>query len=81
VIALHNARAADGVRTSIRLTMEPSAEAAGSAAQSSPTPPNSISAYRENSLRLKAQGPIINMDTPLATGGTRSQSTCAIRCE
>src|SRR5712672_786475 len=71
VIALHNASAADVVRIVNSLNQGgQGAEAAGAAAKIvADDRTNSILLTGEKSQRLKLKALIINMDTPLATGG------------
>src|SRR6266446_723135 len=71
VIALHNASAADVVRIVNSLTQGgQGAEAAGAAAKIvADERTNSVLLTGEKSQRLKLKALIINMDTPLATGG------------
>src|ERR1700676_5254666 len=71
VIALHNASAADVVRIVNSLNQgAQGAEAAGAAAKIvADDRTNSILLTGEKSQRLKLKALIINMDTPLATGG------------
>src|SRR5882724_9986666 len=71
VIALHNASAADVVRIVNSLTQGgQGAEAAGAAAKIvADDRTNSVLLTGEKSQRLKLKALIINMDTPLATGG------------
>ncbi len=71
VIALHNASAADVVRIVNSLNQGgQGAEAAGAAAKIvADDRTNSVLLTGEKSQRLKLKALIINMDTPLATGG------------
>src|SRR5882724_4308779 len=71
VIALHNASAADVVRIVNSLTQGgQGAEAAGAAAKIvADDRTNSVLLTGEKSQRLKLKALIINMDTPLSTGG------------
>jgi general secretion pathway protein D len=71
VIALHNASAADVVRVVNSINQgAQGAEAAGAAAKIvADDRTNSILLTGEKSQRLKLKALIINMDTPLATGG------------
>jgi general secretion pathway protein D len=70
VIALHNASAADVVRIITSLNTGQGAEGAGSAMKVvADDRTNSILLSGEKSQRLKTKALILNMDTPLATGG------------
>jgi general secretion pathway protein D len=70
VIALHNASAADIVRTVNSLNSGAGAEAAGSAAKIvADDRTNSILLTGEKSQRLRLKTLIVSMDTPLTTGG------------
>ena len=70
VIALHNASAADIVRTVNSLNSGAGAEAAGAAAKIvADDRTNSILLTGEKSQRLRLKTLIISMDTPLTTGG------------
>src|SRR3984885_4360694 len=70
VIALHNASAADIVRVVNSLNQGQGAEGAGAAVKIvADERTNSILLTGEKSQRLRLKALIINMDTPLATGG------------
>jgi general secretion pathway protein D len=70
VIPLHNASAADVVRTVNSLNGGQGAEGAGSLAKVvADDRTNSVLLTGEKSQRLKLKALIINMDTPLSTGG------------
>ena len=70
VIALHNASAADIVRVVNSLNQGQGAEGAGAAAKIvADERTNSILLTGERSQRLRLKALIINMDTPLTTGG------------
>jgi general secretion pathway protein D len=70
VIALHNASAADVVRIVNSLNQGQGAEGAGAAVKIvADDRTNSILLTGEKSQRLRLKALIINMDTPLATGG------------
>jgi len=70
VIALHNASAADIVRVVNSLNQGQGAEGAGAAAKIvADDRTNSILLTGEKSQRLRLKALIINMDTPLTTGG------------
>jgi general secretion pathway protein D len=70
VIQLHNASAADVVRTVNSLNGGQGAEGAGSLAKVvADDRTNSVLLTGEKSQRLKLKALIINMDTPLSTGG------------
>jgi general secretion pathway protein D len=70
VIALHNASAADVVRVVNSLNQGQGAEGAGAAVKIvADERTNSILLTGEKSQRLRLKALIINMDTPLATGG------------
>jgi general secretion pathway protein D len=70
VIALHNASAADVVRVVNSLNQGQGAEGAGAAVKIvADERTNSILLTGERSQRLKLKALIVNMDTPLATGG------------
>jgi len=70
VIALHNASAADVVRVVNSMSAGQGAEGAGAAAKIvADDRTNSILLTGEKSQRLKLRALIVNMDTPLATGG------------
>jgi general secretion pathway protein D len=70
VIALHNASAADVVRIVNSLNQGQGAEGAGAAVKVvADDRTNSILLTGEKSQRLRLKALIINMDTPLATGG------------
>jgi general secretion pathway protein D len=70
VIALHNASAADVVRVVNSLNQGQGAEGAGAAVKIvADDRTNSILLTGEKSQRLRLKALIINMDTPLATGG------------
>ncbi|MGB6355983.1 MAG: type II secretion system secretin GspD, partial [Steroidobacteraceae bacterium] len=70
VIALHNASAADVVRIVNSLNQGQGAEGAGAAVKIvADERTNSILLTGEKSQRLRLKALIINMDTPLATGG------------
>jgi len=70
VIPLHNASAADVVRVVNSLSQGQGAEGAGAASKIvADERTNSILLTGEKSQRLKLRALIINMDTPLATGG------------
>src|SRR6202166_4411904 len=70
VIALHNASAADIVRVVNSLNQGQGAEGAGAAAKIvADDRTNSILLTGEKSQRLKLKALIVNMDTPLTTGG------------
>ncbi len=70
VIALHNASAADVVRIVNSLNQGQGAEGAGAAAKIvADDRTNNILLTGEKSQRLRLKALIINMDTPLATGG------------
>ena len=70
VIALHNASAADVVRIVNSLNQGQGAEGAGAAVKIvADDRTNSILLTGERSQRLRLKALIINMDTPLATGG------------
>jgi general secretion pathway protein D len=70
VIALHNASAADVVRVVNSISSGQGAEGAGAASKIvADERTNSILLTGEKSQRLKMRALIVNMDTPLATGG------------
>ena len=70
VIQLHNASAADIVKTINSLNQGQGAEGAGSLAKVvAEDRTNSVLLTGEKSQRLKLKALIINMDTPLSTGG------------
>jgi general secretion pathway protein D len=70
VIALHNASAADVVRIVNSLSQGQGAEGAGAAVKIvADDRTNSILLTGEKSQRLRLKTLIVNMDTPLATGG------------
>jgi general secretion pathway protein D len=70
VIALHNASAADVVRIINSLNQGQGAEGAGAAMKIvADERTNSVLLSGERSQRLRTKALIINMDTPLATGG------------
>jgi general secretion pathway protein D len=70
VIALHNASAADVVRIVNSLNQGQGAEGAGAAVKIvADDRTNSILLTGEKSQRMRLKALIINMDTPLATGG------------
>ena len=70
VIALHNASAADVVRIVNSLNQGQGAEGAGAAVKVvADERTNSILLTGEKSQRLRLKALIVNMDTPLATGG------------
>ena len=70
VIALHNASAADVVRIVNSLSQGQGAEGAGAAVKIvADDRTNSILLTGEKSQRLRLKALIVNMDTPLATGG------------
>jgi general secretion pathway protein D len=70
VIALHNASAADVVRIVNSLNQGQGAEGAGASVKIvADDRTNSILLTGERSQRLRVKALIINMDTPLATGG------------
>jgi general secretion pathway protein D len=70
VIALHNASAADVVRIVNSLNQGQGAEAGGAAVKIvADERTNSILLTGEKSQRLRLKALIVNMDTPLATGG------------
>lgn len=70
VIALHNASAADIVRVVNSLNQGQGAEGAGAAAKIvADDRTNSILLTGEKSQRLRLKALIVNMDTPLTTGG------------
>src|ERR1700682_3057237 len=70
VIALHNASAADVVRIVNSLNQGQGAEGAGAAVKVvADDRTNSILLTGEKSQRMRLKALIINMDTPLATGG------------
>ncbi len=70
VIALHNASAADVVRIVTSLNQGPGAEGAGAAVKVvADERTNSILLTGERSQRLRVKTLIVDMDTPLSTGG------------
>jgi general secretion pathway protein D len=70
VIALHNASAADVVRIVTSLNQGQGADGAGAAVKVvADERTNSILLTGEKSQRLRLKALIVNMDTPLATGG------------
>jgi general secretion pathway protein D len=70
IIALHNASAADVVRVVTSLNQGAGAEAGGATVKVvADERTNSVLLTGEKSQRLRIKGLIIDMDTPLATGG------------